>query len=116
MIKEGVLADPRPDAVFGLHVTSGLPAGRVGYRGGAAMASADELRIKVTGRQGHAGYPWRTVDPVTTAAQIVLGAQTIVSRRTDLMKSPTVVPFGRDRRAPLLSHARSSVRTYSGQR
>jgi len=91
MIKEGVLADPRPDAVFGLHVTSGLPAGRVGYRSGAAMASADELRIKVTGRQGHAGYPWRTVDPVTTAAQIVLGAQTIVSRRTDLMKSPTVV-------------------------
>jgi amidohydrolase len=91
MIKEGVLADPRPDAVFGLHVTSGLPAGRVGYRPGAAMASADELRIKVTGRQGHAGYPWRTVDPVTTAAQIVLGAQTIVSRRTDLMKSPTVV-------------------------
>ena len=91
MIKEGVLADPRPDAVFGLHVTSGLPAGRVGYRGGAAMASADELRIKVTGRQGHAGYPWRTVDPITTAAQIVLGVQTIVSRRTDLMKSPTVV-------------------------
>ena len=91
MIREGVLADPRPDAVFGLHVTSGLPAGRVGYRGGAAMASADELRIKVTGRQGHAGYPWRTVDPVTTAAQIVLGVQTIVSRRTDLMKSPTVV-------------------------
>ena len=91
MIKEGVLADPRPDAVFGLHVTSGLPAGRIGYRSGAAMASADELRIKVTGRQGHAGYPWRTVDPVTTAAQIVLGVQTIVSRRTDLMKSPTVV-------------------------
>src|ERR1700730_1069539 len=53
MIKEGVLADPRPDAVFGLHVTSGLPVGRIGYRPGAAAASADELRIKVTGRQGH---------------------------------------------------------------
>lgn len=91
MIKEGVLADPRPDAVFGLHVTSGLPSGRIGYRPGAAMASSDELRIKVTGRQGHAGFPWRTVDPVTTSAQIVLGVQTIVSRRTDLMKSPTVV-------------------------
>lgn len=91
MIKEGVLQDPKPDAVFGLHVTSGLPSGRIGYRAGAAMASADELRIKVTGRQGHAGYPWRTVDPVTTAAQIVLGVQTIVSRRTDLMKSPAVV-------------------------
>jgi len=91
MIKEGVLADPRPDAVFGLHVVSGLPAGRIGYRAGPAAASADELRIKVTGRQGHGGYPWRAVDPVTTAAQIVLGAQTIVSRRTDLMKSPTVL-------------------------
>src|SRR5712691_10572279 len=91
MIKEGVLQDPRPDAVFGLHVNSGLPSGRIGYRAGAAMASADELRIKVTGRQGHAGYPWRAIDPVTTAAQIVLGLQTVVSRRTDLMKSPTVV-------------------------
>ena len=55
MIQEGVLADPRPDAVFGLHVTSGMSSGRIGYRPGAAMASADELRIKVTGRQGHAG-------------------------------------------------------------
>ena len=91
MIKEGVLQDPRPDAVFGLHVVSGLPSGRIGYRAGPAMASADELRIKVIGRQGHAGYPWRAVDPVTTAAQIVLGLQTVVSRRTDLMKSPTVV-------------------------
>src|SRR6266852_3668152 len=91
MIKEGVLRDPRPDAVFGLHVTSGLPSARLGYRAGAAMASADELRIKVTGRQGHAGYPWRAIDPVTTAAQIVLGLQTVESRRTDLMKSPTVV-------------------------
>jgi amidohydrolase len=91
MIKEGVLQDPRPDAVFGLHMSSGMPAGRIGYRAGAAAASADELRIKVTGRQGHAGYPWRAVDPVTTAAQIVLGAQTIVSRRTDLMRAPTVL-------------------------
>ena len=91
MIKDGALQDPKPDAVFGLHVSSGLPSGRLAYRGGAAMASADELRIKVIGRQGHGGYPWRAIDPVTTAAQIVLGLQTVVSRRTDLMKSPTVV-------------------------
>jgi len=91
MVQQGALRNPRPDAVFGLHVTSGLPAGRLAYRGGQAMASADELRIKVSGRQGHAGYPWRAVDPVTTASQIVLGLQTIVSRRTDLMKSPAVV-------------------------
>jgi amidohydrolase len=91
MIKEGAFADPRPDAVFGLHVTSSMSAGRIGYRPGPTMASADELRIKVTGRQGHAGYPWRAIDPVTTSAQIVLGLQTVVSRRTDLMRSPTVV-------------------------
>jgi metal-dependent amidase/aminoacylase/carboxypeptidase family protein len=49
------------------------------------------LRIKITGQQGHAGFPWRAIDPITTASQIVLGLQTIVSRRTDLMKSPAVV-------------------------
>jgi hypothetical protein len=57
MIKEGVRQDPRPDAVFGLHVNSGLLSGRIGYRTGAAMASADELRIKVTGRQGPCRLP-----------------------------------------------------------
>src|SRR6266404_3499500 len=65
MIKEGALQDPKPDAIFGLHVSASLPSGRIGYRPGAAMASADDLRIKVIGRQGHAGYPWRTIDTVT---------------------------------------------------
>ena len=91
MIKDGALQNPRPDAIFGLHVTSLLPSGRIAYRSGAAMASADELRIKVTGKQGHAGFPWRAVDPITTAAQIVVGLQTVVSRRTDLTRSPAVV-------------------------
>ena len=91
MVQQGVLQNPKPDAVFGLHVTSGLPAGQLAYRGGPARASADVLRIKVIGRQGHAGFPWRAIDPITTASQIVLGLQTIVSRRTDLMKSPAVV-------------------------
>jgi amidohydrolase len=91
MIQQGVLQNPKPDAVFGLHVVSFLPSGRIGYRPGPAMASADELRIKVIGRQGHAGIPWRTIDPVTTGAQIIIGLQTIVSRRVDLIKSPTVV-------------------------
>ena len=49
----------------------GLPAGQIAYRGGPARASADGLRIKVTGRQGHGGFPWRAIDPITTAAQIV---------------------------------------------
>src|SRR3954454_5899873 len=121
MVKEGVLQDPKPDVVFGLHVNSGLPSGRIGYRAGAAMASADELRIKVTGRQGHAGYPWRTVDPVTTAAQVVLGVQTIVSRRTDLMKAPTVVSIStinggsRFNIVPETVEMTGTIRTYDGQ-
>src|SRR3954470_24240657 len=121
MLKEGVFQDPKPDAVFGLHVTSGLPSGRIGYRAGAAMASADELRIKVTGRQGHAGYPWRTVDPVTTAAQIVLGAQTNVSRRTDLMNAPTVVSIStinggsRSNIVPDSVEMTGTIRTYDAQ-
>ena len=63
MIKEGALQHPKPNVVFGLHVVSALPSSRIGYRPGPSMASADELRIKLTGRQGHAGVPWRTVDP-----------------------------------------------------
>jgi len=121
MIKDGALQDPKPDAVFGLHVTSGLPSGRIGYRAGAAMASSDELRIKVTGRQGHAGLPWRTVDPVTAAAQIVLGVQTIVSRRTDLMKAPTVVSITtingglRFNIVPETVEMTGTIRTYDAQ-
>ena len=91
MVKEGVLQDPKADTRVRAACQLGPAGGQIGYRAGAAMASADELRIKVTGRQGHGGYPWRAIDPVTTSAQIVLGLQTVVSRRTDLMKSPTVV-------------------------
>jgi amidohydrolase len=85
------------------------------------MASADELRIKVTGRQGHAGYPWRAVDPVTTAAQIVMGLQTVVSRRTDLMKSPTVVSIStinggsRFNIVPETVEMTGTIRTYDPQ-
>jgi len=121
MIKEGVLADPRPDAVFGLHMVSGLPAGRIGYRPGAAMASADELRIKVTGRQGHAGYPCARSIRSRPAAQIVLGAQTIVSRRTDLMKSPTVLSIStinggsRFNIVPEIVEMTGTIRTYDAE-
>ena len=107
--------------MFGLHVTSGLASGRIGYRSGPAMASADELRIKITGRQGHGGYPWKTVDPVTTAAQVVLGVQTIVSRRTDLMKAPTVVSIStinggsRFNIVPETVEMTGTIRTYDAQ-
>jgi amidohydrolase len=93
MVKEGVFAQTKPDAVFGLHVLTGK-SGEIAYRAGAALASSDSLEIKVTGKQGHGGMPWQTIDPITTSAQIVNGLQTIISRKVDLTASPAVVTIG----------------------
>jgi amidohydrolase len=95
MLKEGAFENPKPDAVFGLHVMA--IAGNVGeitYRPGGAMASADLLRITVKGRQTHGAIPWGGVDPIVVASQIVLGMQTIVSRQIDITKAPAIVTIG----------------------
>lgn len=94
MLEEGVFADRKPDAVFGLHTFSNLPAGMVGYRSGPAMASSDRFRIQVRGRQTHGSRPWGGVDPIVTAAQIIMAVQTIASRQVDVTKAPSVVSFG----------------------
>jgi amidohydrolase len=94
MVEQGAMDNPRPDAVFGLHVTSRLPVGVIGYRPGPTMASADNLRITIHGRQTHGAMPWYGVDPIVTSAQVVLGLQTIVSRETDLTREPAVVTIG----------------------
>src|SRR6266853_1116303 len=94
MIKEGVLDNPRPEAIFGLHVTNGLEAGKIGYRAGPAMASADVLRIVVKGRGTHGARPWAGVDPIVVSAQIVLGLQTIESRQVDVTNDPSVLTVG----------------------
>jgi amidohydrolase len=94
MIEEGALKNPEPDVILGLHVTSMLPTGVIGLRAGPLMASADEFRIKVKGRQTHGAVPWRGVDPIVTAAQVVLGLQTIVSRQIDLTHEPAVLTVG----------------------
>ncbi|MGH8677629.1 MAG: amidohydrolase [Burkholderiales bacterium] len=91
MISEGVLKDPRPDAIFGLHVIAGIPAGTITYRAGPLMASADWVYINVKGAQTHGAWPWRGVDPVITSAQILTGLQNIVSRQIDVSKQPAVV-------------------------
>jgi amidohydrolase len=91
MVKEGALDDPVPDAVFGLHVIAGIPAGTLSYRPGPLMASADWLYITVRGRQTHGAWPWKGIDPVVTASQIVLGLQNVVSRQIDVSKEPAVV-------------------------
>ena len=93
MVAEGVLDGV--GAVFGLHVTSTHEVGELKTRPGAMMASADDLRIVVHGKQTHGAYPWGGVDPIVTSAQIVNGLQTIVSRQMDLTTAPAVVTIGR---------------------
>jgi amidohydrolase len=94
MIEQGCLRGPDVGAIFGLHVTSVLQTGTLGYRSGPLMASADDFRIFVRGNQTHAAMPWRGIDPIVVSSQIVLGLQTIVSRRMDITEEPSVVTVG----------------------
>ena len=94
MLKEGLFKKYKPEVAFGQHVSSSLPSGVIGYRSGPLMASSDEFRINVEGRQTHGSRPWGGVDPITAAAQIVMGTQTLVSRQIDITKEPAVVSFG----------------------
>ena len=94
MIEEHVLENPRPDAIFGIHVISHLNVGKIGYRPGAMMASTDNFFIKIKGRQTHGAMPWLGADPIVASAQVVLGMQTLVSRQLDIMENPAVVTFG----------------------
>jgi amidohydrolase len=94
MVQEGVMKSPKPDAVFGLHVWAGVPAGQIAYRPGPTLASSDDLRIKILGKQTHAGRPWDGIDPITVSAQTLVGLQTVVSRRTDISSYPSVVSIG----------------------
>ena len=93
MIRDGVLENPKVDAIFGLHVMPG-PVGSITYRAGSLMASADNIRIVVHGRQTHGAIPWGGVDPIVVGSQIVLGLQTIVSRQLDLTAAPAIVTVG----------------------
>ncbi len=94
MIAEGALQNPLVQAIFGLHVTSRLNVGMLGYRPGPTMASSDTLKITVHGKQTHGAAPWSGVDPIVTAAQVVLGLQTVVSRNLDITREPAVVTLG----------------------
>ena len=94
MIREGVLENPRPTAIFGQHVYPALPAGMVGFRPGVYMASADEIYVTVKGRGGHGAMPHDCIDPVAISAQIIVALQQIVSRYAD-PGVPTVLTFGK---------------------
>ncbi len=94
MIKEGVLENPKPQAVLGQHVMPFIDAGKVGFRAGKYMASTDELYVTVKGKGGHGAQPQMNVDPVIITAHILTSLQTIVSRFAD-PKSPSVLSFGK---------------------
>ena len=93
MLKEGVFDDPKPSAVFGLHVVPQHEVGQIGYKSRGAMASSDRLKIVVRGSQTHAAYPWLGVDPINTASRIVLALESIPARRIDT-RIPSVVSIG----------------------
>ena len=93
MLKEGAFDDPRPDAIFGLHVWP-APVGQISYRPGPFMASANGISIRVTGRQTHGALPWGGVDPIVVASQIILGLQTVASRQLDVTATPSIVTIG----------------------
>jgi amidohydrolase len=90
MIKEGVLENPKPEAIAALHVHPGLPVGKLSFRSGQVMASADEIYITVKGKGGHAAAPHLTIDTILVAAQIVISLQQIISRNRDPL-TPSVL-------------------------
>jgi amidohydrolase len=93
MLAEGIFADLRPDAVFGLHVWP-IPAGVIAVREGGTMASSDSFTIKVQGQQTHGAAPWAGIDPIVVASQIVMGLQTIPSRQLNATTTPSIVTVG----------------------
>lgn len=119
MIAEGALSSPVPQAIFGLHVTSRLAVGTLGYRSGPTMASSDSLKITVHGRQTHGAQPWSGVDPIVTAAQVVLGLQTVMSRTQNITREPAVVTIGaikgglRENIIPDSVEMRGTIRTFN---
>ncbi|MGH7802980.1 MAG: amidohydrolase [Candidatus Binatia bacterium] len=93
MIAEGVLDEPKPAAIFGLHVWPEA-LGAIATRPGPMMAASDQLAIVVTGKQTHGALPWGGVDPIVVASQIVLALQSIPSRQLDVTKGPAILTIG----------------------
>jgi amidohydrolase len=93
MIRDGALANPTPQAIYGQHVMPLLPAGTVGFRSGRYMASADEIRLTIRGKGGHAAMPHLNTDAVLIASHIVVALQQVVSRRAN-PTLPSVLSFG----------------------
>lgn len=94
MIAEGVLENPKVDAILALHVYPHLAAGIVGFRQGQYMASTDEIHITIVGKGGHAALPHQTIDPIAISAQVLVALQQVISRRSNPV-IPSVLSFGK---------------------
>ncbi|MEQ9423729.1 MAG: M20 family metallopeptidase [Cyclobacteriaceae bacterium] len=94
LIKEGVLENPMPKSIIGQHVMPLIPSGKVGFRSGMYMASADEIYLTVKGKGGHAAMPEMNIDPVLISSHIILALQQVVSRNAS-PKIPSVLSFGK---------------------
>ena len=95
MLKQGLFAQRKPEAVFGLHVGIGQPGGKLAVRSGPMLAAVDSFKLTVQGKQTHGARPWNGVDPIVVASQNILGLQTIASRQVDVTQAPSIVTVGR---------------------
>ncbi len=93
MIRDGALKNPQPSGIIGQHVFPMLPVGKIGFREGMYMASADEIYLKVIGKGGHGASPDLTIDPIVIASHIIIALQQIISRNAN-PRQPTVLTFG----------------------
>ena len=91
MIKEGVMENPKVDAIFGLHIQSRIESGKIQYKPGAFMAASDFFSIKIKGKASHGSQPWLGIDPIAVSASVIQVLQNIVSRESELTKAPVVI-------------------------
>ena len=94
MLKEGIFQKYKPEVVIGWHAWASINTGIIGYRSGPFMAASQAWKTVVSGKQTHGSRPWQGVDPIVTAAQIINGLPTVVSRQVDITKNPAVVSVG----------------------
>lgn len=121
MVADGAFKDPKPEAIFGLHVVPGTP-GKIDLRAGPVMAGSDKLTIKLTGRQTHGAQPWNGIDVVSLSSSIVLAFNTITARQIDVTDTPTILTIGslqagmRDNIVPETSEMLGTLRTFTPER
>jgi amidohydrolase len=94
MIEDGVLENPKPDAIFALHVDPRIEVGKIGYCPGPTHAQPDEIFITIHGKGGHGAYPHLAIDPIVISAEVILALQTVASRFTNPLE-PIVLTIGK---------------------